>query len=1139
MDKLVQIQLTGDVKAVLPVKPDAAVATIYSATDVRDISQKTGNTTREIMFEDTDEVHNIIGHYFDVNVVDGSISPKKKCPCLLLEDGVAIMDNSVLQLTRAVKQWDNTNQIQRSYYVAVVKDQTAALFTTLGTSELEEIPMADLDHLYTSANVVASFSNTQADGYKYAMGLSEGNVFNLSDFRPAIYAKTYFDRIMARAGFSYQWDEMSEPHVRFDKMIVPYNGEVPKRREEETEAYKVEANKTVSQTINGAGSAGTVQSVTPVQVTIPNETADPAGSYNPGTSVYTSPLYFTGGGNISFSLVVEWEAVLDNTSGSTAYLVANNVNDPGARFKPSMYMGVNAGLTNAGYSLLYTGNVMGEITKAGGYNIPSGTTVIGSGTTEVNFAAALATNTSTYRMSSGMSTGFASAYRWRSTSATSGSLVAVQSRMVIKTVTMVIKPSMSEIGYGQRIYMQDFVPRKVKQSDFIKSIFTLCNVMVEPDQFNSSKLIIKSRDKYYDEGKQKDWTKKLDTKKSQDIIFLPNLTCKKLILTYKDDKDEPNTSYTAATSETYGQLEYTMDSEHVKEIDTKEIIFSPTPVTTNDIGAVVPMITGAAPKTNIRLLYDGGEFACNSYTIVDYVNSSGTNVGTTATTYPLLSHFDRPFNPSFDMGFGTPIYTYYDYGAKTNNTAFNRNWRRTLSQYNNGDMYVAYFWLNAADAADLRLSDKICVDNAWYCINRVEYDANSTASTKVELLTADEYLDFLPFKSVKPVKPSLGDVILAPIRTVVGNAVNSVNVVLTKGKVWLSGANNVVGQSVKGAFISGNGNVVGTTRAVVIGDNQVADEDGVYTPMVKFPDGTKMASTADVVSTNFFTGDQLQDANRVHQSAGFNVAVKSTSGWAINDDVLAGTMFRVYNPSGDGVNVYVNGVNGRGLTAQSDGVNGYGFVAAAGGFGGIGIRGYGYSYGGWLNSNQGNGTYGALLEGSNGSGSVFLEGYVFGRVQTLPPASKPSFEWQGYGTSNANVLLVVKNGSGADAMKVQGDCVVRFETGIYVPGNTDVNEVRSVFFPATKSTYGSSIVHQSRGEFGVAYTSHVFDTANALTTAGCKVFEFRNNGTVLFGMDKDGAIYANGLPTSSAGLAAGYLFKDDNGDGTSTIKIVN
>lgn len=259
----------------------------------------------------------------------------------------------------------------------------------------------------------------------------------------------------------------------------------------------------------------------------------------------------------------------------------------------------------------------------------------------------------------------------------------------------------------------------------------------------------------------------------------------------------------------------------------------------------------------------------------------------------------------------------------------------------------------------------------------------------------------------------------------------------------------------------------------------------------------------------------------------------------IGDDPLPGARLRVYATAGDGINAYVTAASARALVAQSDGANGIGFQANAGGVGGIGARCYGYTYGAYLNTNNGNNTFGALLEGTSGSGSAFLDGYVFGRVQTAPPSSRPSFEWQGYGTSNGDTLFVIKNGGGAETMKAQGDGIVRFDTGIYVPGYTNVNEVRSVFQPSCRTIYGSSLIHYSIGDFGVAYTSHRFDTATALTTAGCKVFEFANNGTVLFGMDKDGRIYANGLPTASTGLAAGYLFKDDNGDGTSTIKIIN
>ncbi len=42
------------------------------------------------------------------------------------------------------------------------------------------------------------------------------------EFKPAIFAKTYLDRIFADSGFTYNWPTLS--NTKFDKLIIPYNG---------------------------------------------------------------------------------------------------------------------------------------------------------------------------------------------------------------------------------------------------------------------------------------------------------------------------------------------------------------------------------------------------------------------------------------------------------------------------------------------------------------------------------------------------------------------------------------------------------------------------------------------------------------------------------------------------------------------------------------------------------------------------------------------------------------------------------------------------------------------------------------------------------------------------------------------------
>ena len=74
-----------------------------------------------------------------------------------------------------------------------------------------------------------------------------------------------------------------------------------------------------------------------------------------------------------------------------------------------------------------------------------------------------------------------------------------------------------------------------------KSIFQMYNLYVEQDIDNPYNLILRHRDEYYDSGAEKDWSEKLAKDKPQELMFLPDVTKKKLKLcsTYRSQCNLP------------------------------------------------------------------------------------------------------------------------------------------------------------------------------------------------------------------------------------------------------------------------------------------------------------------------------------------------------------------------------------------------------------------------------------------------------------------------------------------------------------------------------------------------------------------------------------------------------------------------
>jgi len=234
-------------------------------------------------------------------------------------------------------------------------------------------------------------------------------------------------------------------------------------------------------------------------------------------------------------------------------------------------------------------------------------------------------------------------------------------------------------------------------------------------------------------------------------------------------------------------------------------------------GAFVPMIAGAAPQTNIRILYDKTEAGqplatCGPFSILDYASVGQSNI----TSYPLVGHFDDPLTPTFDINYAICDFYYYQPGNLTDNNLYNRYWRRTMGQINNGKMLIANFDLKENDIQALRLNDKIRIDNSWWNINKViDYDANSNKLTTVELISIDNEINFTPFMGPGgPVIPN-PPASLGAMQMLAMGGINTTAMITS----------NVFGNQATAQVVGRGNTIVGGTRSVVVGDGYIVSEN--------------------------------------------------------------------------------------------------------------------------------------------------------------------------------------------------------------------------------------------------------------------------------------------------------------------------
>jgi len=752
---MVRIQLST---GYLDVKEGTSFPLNFSIGDIRDISKRTGNFSKTITLVGNSNNNNLLNHYYDVNIQAGTFNINTLTSCDVIQDGIPVMTNATLQLINIKKSQLTSAYEQMVEYEVLIKENRGTFFTDISNKYLNDIDFSDLDHYVDADVVIDSFDNVLADGYKYVMPFNIDNQYQFNWFKPAIYAQTYFDRIFATAGYTYTWDGLEA--ANFDKLLIPYNGD---QNIVDWNDYKVVAeNSGNTITIAQPSSQNNTYMVqVSDKATIStgwSEISDPANIFNPTNGQYTTPQWVgLGSGNsYVYEATVQGSIKLNITTKCSIPAYYNN--SAFYRYRPYFLVkignainvkcyGQNIDLPIGGvyevgletiltFNQIFTFNAMfGQFLPFQGIDVGDIQIIQAGVDLSVVFndeSVNVYTNTSNQQL-----------VVWQRFAA-SGSWQAPQILLDITSIDLTIRPSDNIPLVSGITTMNTFIPEKIKQSDFIKSIFMMYNIYAIGDPDSQTNLILISRDEYYDAGKAVDWTNKLMKDKEQSMIFIPELNNKKLRLSYKADTDSPNTVYTGITNEIYGQVEITFENEYVKGIDVKELIFSPTPVQPTIFGAFLPLLNGAAPKTNIRILYDNGEFTAS-----DVVINSGYDIVTpTGGLYPYLSHFGGPdpFNPESDINFATAQYYYYQVAQNTDNNLYNTYWRRTVAQINGGKLLTAYFLLNEVDIQLMELNDKIRIDNSWWSINKIiDYNANDLVPTKVELISLETEIDLPNF----------------------------------------------------------------------------------------------------------------------------------------------------------------------------------------------------------------------------------------------------------------------------------------------------------------------------------------------------------------------------------------------------------
>lgn len=811
MDKI-QIVVSG---GVLDIDNAEGFALTYNVDDIKKLNVKNANHSKTIVLPGTKNNNKLLGNLHNINSTFTDFNPNVKAYGHILVNDIVVM-KGYYQLKEVIKLSNSNQNGNLIKYNIVFYDDTVNIMTTIGDKMLTDLDMSYLNHKWGYRTILGSWgytgiyrgtangeqeysSGTTAvsdwkDGYCYPTyfkgNLKDGNLANdgdkdytTDDFLPSLFNKQIIQRIFIENGIEIGGD-FFDNNETFANEVIPYNGDIPLYSqcvENINPHFKVGLKKDVgfytdniieqfdtydpifhqgneTSPVNGAP---IVRFDTDNILPFFDDAETPLIEGNWDNTLFAFSPRESGYFDIHTRFIIKIE--LTATQNWPSSIVNPIVTLAANQVSPKFEVVINKYKKTGG--ILSTSIPLNKT-----YEWPdsiSGTTteyvtVEGVGGIDVfmsNFDMLL----STLRFS-----GPKPIYL-----STQGS--APGHRVELDTIITILKEKdgnytqlsnqikvgklangeLATLIEGNTLNMNGFIPRGIKQIDLVTDVMQRYNLYITSDPTNPNKLIMRTRDKYYEDGivLKTNWTKKLDHSKEQKIQYLTDIQNKKIRFTNIEDNDDFNVAYTKSTSDIYGEKKIEFVNSFANGESKIESIFSPTPLIydkSENQTKVVSSINTQQPNNNIRILQWGGMIPTildRSWSYRFFDDRDGLYSFIQLKNYAYAGHFNNPFQPVSDINWNMVPYVYYNHLEWTlDDGLYNNYWRNYMNQLANGKMLTAYFNINESDIYDIGndLNTAIFVKDAWYVINKLTYNPTNKGTSKVELLRMNDPTVFIP-----------------------------------------------------------------------------------------------------------------------------------------------------------------------------------------------------------------------------------------------------------------------------------------------------------------------------------------------------------------------------------------------------------
>lgn len=727
----------------------------YQISDIKNFTERKGTFSQGFTVPGNPNNNRLFSNIFEIGI-DSYFDPRKKAAATIIVDNILIAKGYIQLNDISIEDKDAVK------YQIVFYGETNDLISKLEGLYLTDLDFSELNHALSIQNVTGSWSGNSDLGYYYPLidysydfditTLSTTGV-TLQQLFPATYTKYILDKIFSAAGFTYTSTFLNSS--AFTETIIPYNG---------NSSYTLPASLSTAYTFSVGNGYNFAQPF----------------------SAYTNWNNPTNPGNIMNLEIGAAFAGVNKTTGGY-FDNGNGIVDIGFGVNGYSAQTISAQrfTANLGYELFASGNTQAPAqfpyqrtptaigfkwyrSTYGGFSVPfhvdtpapnppwiPGSPFYYNKITNVKSVTPWLDNplsTNYYPVQEDeiiVPIAYVLDSQWGPVlgpPSFSGHVIPV--RIYSANTYFSNEFSLTRVS-GMTITYNDYIPQKIKQTEFLNSIINMFNLYIEPDKDNINNLIIEPRDTFYSGGTIiTDWV--LDQEQPVTEKLISEQQDKKTTFTYKKDKDYLNTKYEESRNRVYGDFIFDIDNDFINSERKIEVIFSPSPMS-NVIGTtdfIIPQIykldnagVYGATESNIRFLR-------KNPTLTKITDGSTWNIAgssfTGLTAYPYAGHVSHPFTGETDYNWSDVPYVYYNHTATplTANNLKNVYWGQYLQQIADKDskLITCSVFLKPLQIKQFSFRNLVFLEGltddggAYFIVQSINYDPTIRGSYQVELL---------------------------------------------------------------------------------------------------------------------------------------------------------------------------------------------------------------------------------------------------------------------------------------------------------------------------------------------------------------------------------------------------------------------